>query len=85
MNVRRLKPYDKISFKYRTFKNIVSHLRRPYIELTKEDYIYVQTHFKTDLLEHDGKLYTFGKFDGTQGLMPYELSTYEKKKLGITN
>lgn len=62
-----------ISFKNMTFKDIVHHLRRPYIYLNDDEYKYIYN-LNADVVEYEGQLFTFGNCDGNKmALMPYEL------------
>lgn len=73
IELERIKPYRKVSFRNMTFSEIVFHLHRPYIELTQKEYDYIRS-LKSDVVEYEGYLYTFGNYDGDKlGLMPYTL------------
>lgn len=71
VDLDKLEPVPDISFKDKSFKEIVSKLKRPYIQLSKDEYEKVKA-VGTDVVKYKDRLYTFGNYDGDRlGLMRY--------------
>ncbi len=58
-----------------SFSDIVKHLVRPYIPISKNEYDEIVEKaelLNSDFVEMNGKIYTFGNADGGYALMPYK-------------
>ena len=58
-----------------SFSDIVKHLVRPYIPISKDEYDEIVEKaelLNSDFVEMNGEIYTFGNADGGYALMPYK-------------
>lgn len=72
ITLNKFKPIKEINFDEMDFADIVEHLSRPYIPLSKDEIKHIKS-LGTDVVEYEGELFTFGKADGMDMLMPYNL------------
>lgn len=72
ITLSKFKPIKEINFDEMDFPDIVEHLSRPYIPLSKDEMEHIKS-LGTDVVEYEGELFTFGKADGMDMLMPYSL------------
>ena len=71
VDLDKLEPVPGISFKDKSFEEVVTKLKRPYIQLSKDEYEKVKA-VGTDVVKYKDRLYTFGNYDGDRvGLMRY--------------